>query len=205
MNGKQEHTTAVLQEIVEAAGDPAATLESVYGKMAQLYETAKTEQDEGAMTVVSEAYTDMLALVNQTNKAIDIAAAARAVVDKITQQRDAIAQEHKTLVGDMINVNTDNRLVQRVYEAAEQDVHEDMIYSDTFFSECPACDIIENGNCLPVVHDVAGLFFDMLMGGYELTYKQREKLAGFITAFVREVENTEVISVRDENDLDAAS
>lgn len=185
----------VMQELTTAAGDPLETLESLGGRMGTLWAAAEASQNAELMQIVSNAWDGINAMSQQTGTAVNIAAAARKVAEGLQAQRDAVAKQHGQLVNDVVQMNTDNPLVSELVGAVQQDYEEDLLYSDVYMSSDPGDDIVNSINAIPVTMQEARMFFDMLMGGYELEDVFREKLAGFIQHFVKEVTDYEQQSV----------
>lgn len=182
-----DHVQEIMQKIVAVAGDPLATMESVGGRLRELWDQAATSNDEQAMVCISATWNEIQMMNAQTGAAVDMAAAANKVAEELTTQRDALVKQHTELVQDLNSINTGNPLVEAVYDAAVQGYEEDLMYSDVFISSDPGDDIINSINGIPVTVVEARMFFDMLMGGYELDDLHREKLADFIQHFVKEV------------------
>lgn len=199
-----DHVQEIMQKIVAVAGDPLATIESVGGRLRELWDQAANANDEQAMVCISNTWNEIQTMNAQTGAAVDMAAAAQKVADEVTRQRDALAEQHGKLVQDINVVNTDNPLVDKVWDAATQSYEEDLMYSDTFISTDPGEDIVDGINAIPVTYQEARTFFDMLMGGYELDVPQAEKLANFIQQFVKEVVDADNAEI-DMNDPDEAA
>lgn len=200
-----DHVQEIVQQIVAVAGNPLESLESVGGQLRQLYDQAEQAGDGMAMQVVSQVWGEVQAMNQQTGAAVDLAAAAKKVAEEITGQRDALAEQHGKLVKDLNDVNVDNPLVDKVWDAATESYEEDLMYSDTFVSSDPGDDIVNSINGIPVTVTEARYFFDMLMGGFELDDIHREKLADFIQHFVKEVLESEREHEMDVDDIDGAA
>lgn len=181
-----DHVKEIVQQIVAAAGDPLATLESVGGRIGYLYQQAEAAGDATSMQVISYAWTEIQQMNEQTTTAAGLAAAAKKVAVEITEQRDAVVKQHTNLVADINHINTDNELIAGLVEEVEQNHEEMLMYNGTYVSNCPGCDITEMAG-IPVEHNVALRFFQMLVGEYELTKDQQEALGEIIVQFVERI------------------
>ncbi len=105
---KKNYFAEVMHEIIVAAGDPSLTLQDVEGKLQVLYSTAEGQGDQQTMALVSQTYDGFLALSTQTGHALNFAANARELAERVVQQRDDLDAKVKQLQEENENLQDES-------------------------------------------------------------------------------------------------
>ena len=186
-----QNQLATLQQELTSITAGQMTLDQIGMRLQPLWEQASTAQDEQAMTLINEAWDRAEALAASNDRLAAIAAATVTVAQEFQSQRDQIADENGKLVNAMRKVDTDNPLVSRVYEAAEEQVYEwiQQSMSEGIHTDTPGMDIVENGHLGDGVDEVMADEFLSIVMGYsdELSDDLYEELSAFIQDFTTRV------------------
>lgn len=203
MSEQKDTFAIVLSEIVAAAGDPSITLSELQTHMTDLYNAAVLEEDQPRADLIVAVWDKVNEIQQQAGTAINLAVAAREAVRVIEEQRDIVMDEfnklhHAVKNGDWRHPDV-SELMDEIREEAAEDAYEaisdeiwEAIHTENYVSQCPACDLTSDGADLPLSHDMAWEFFNILTGVEgPIRDPLRQELADFITQFVHKYQESE--------------
>lgn len=169
-----------------------ANLQSVGQQLTLLYEST---DDPQAHALCDATWNAVVALNHVGKEALDVAKQAVETASAALTRSDQLREAHNALMSDLKGLNTDNPLVERVYEAAEQEVYEYIYEGDGIHTDDPANSALEGGNVDPELDpDTIDTFLYTVLGqygGYELPPEMVEELSAFIRDFTDRAEIAE--------------
>lgn len=190
MNDNSPSILPALSERLEAiltADD--ANLQSVGQQLSLLYDST---DDPQAHALCDATWNAVIALNHVGKEALDVAKQAVETASAALTQSDQLREAHNTLVRDLQSGNTDNPLVEQVYEAAEQEVYEYIYEGDGIHTDEPGIEALNNGNLDPEMDpDTIDAFIYTLFGyygGYDLPPEMVTELSDFIRDFTDRAE-----------------
>lgn len=177
---------AVIREIAHLAGNPDDALAAARSKLETLHNEMTHRGDD--TTALIEAWHNIESLYHQSNHAIDIAAAARAIAADLQSKLKTTAtildeerNNHQQLRDALNRLDTEHPQIDQM----RQNVIEEYAESGAFISYCPGCEMIDN--LVELDHSVANEFHDYLFNDEDLTVEESEELEEFITGFITRV------------------
>lgn len=115
--GITKHQEQIMQEIVAAVGDPAATMASIGQRFEQMWQRAKASGDGDAMALLQTSWGHIEALSMQQGAAINLAAAARELLESTMEERDA-AQDTLADLNTALSEKSESHEKLKEYAAA---------------------------------------------------------------------------------------
>lgn len=188
MSGGQQHQE-IVHEIVKVVGvDPATTFDQAREALETLFH--RYEGDEEAKQIINKTYTHLSKIYEAHSVGVNVAIATKVALEKVLGESAELEQQHAALIDAINDLDEDHPMVEDFMQTMREVRDEEFMESGAYISYCPGCDITQEA-MIPVAHDTAGIFHEMLTGGYEIPEWRRQELADFITSFVRGIQDEE--------------
>ena len=183
-----DYAAEQLDEIVAALDTcPVIPLDAAQDFMEQLFQIAEDRADERSRKLVVNSWAATLAIGDQADKAMSLAAAARDIAETMMEQRDMALEQHEDLKVAVDECDDANPHVRALLELSEEMVME-QVAAEGYFTWYVPGDIIGDGR-IPVRDDVAEMFYEMITGRYEGEVPKdiRKEIGEFMADIVRRV------------------
>lgn len=185
MNEKTtEEGLVLLEQIKTSIGDHTITLDSARSLFEYMHQRAEADEDAQRMEVIRATWEQVSTVYQQRDQAISIADAVREVAVAMQEQRDQALEQHRALYEAVTQMKTEHPAINELVEVIGDSMIEGFFDAGVFLSACLGCEITEEGG-IPVVHDVAAGFHDILVGEREVSPEIKQRLAQHMIEIVQ--------------------